>query len=72
MPDDTAHPELLSDFIETGTERFRLLRATVTGGYPAGFEPADEPQPAGNPDEDVWTNGTFRATPAVVADERGW
>jgi hypothetical protein len=65
----------LANFTETSTERFAATRATITGGYPAGFEPAPiehEPfeRPAG--EEIAWTPEQFRAAPAVVAGERNW
>jgi hypothetical protein len=75
MPDLDDCKVQLASFIETSTERFTTTRATITGGYPAGFEPAPiehEPFERAADDEITWMTMPFRATPAVVARERNW
>ncbi len=65
----------LGAFIELSTERFAVTRVTVTGGYPAGFEPAPldiEPVTRTDSDTAAWANPTFTTTPAVAATERRW
>lgn len=72
LPDVDAAQLALTGFVEQTRERIDLLRATVSGGYPAGFAPAVEPQlaPAGPVDDD-WA-ADRPASVAVVAGERAW
>jgi hypothetical protein len=73
MPDVDAAELALTEFVETTRERIDILRATVSGGYPAGFAPAPvEPAPAPHgPVDDDWA-ADLPASHAVVAGERAW
>jgi hypothetical protein len=75
MPDLDDCKVQLASFVELSTERFTTTRATITGGYPAGFEPAPiEHEPFDRPtdDEVVWKNAAFPASTAVAATARNW
>jgi hypothetical protein len=61
----------LAEFVETRTERFGLLRATITGGYPEGFEPAGDPSPTSRASGD-WSGKPVPASVAVANTARGW
>lgn len=69
VPDLDALKLDLANFVETSTERFALLRATVTGGFPDGFQPAGD-RPARQGDE--WNGQPLPASDAVAAQQRGW
>jgi hypothetical protein len=76
IPDPDAARLDLTAFIETSTERFGILRATVTGGYPDGFAPAPaEPATAAPPadrGESDWSGAAWSASVAVANTARGW
>lgn len=74
IPDVDAAELALADFVETTRDRIDILRATVSGGYPAGFAPAPvspAPAPAGPDDDEDWMVDA-PASRATVARERAW
>jgi hypothetical protein len=74
IPDVDAVSLALTGFVETTRERLDILRATVSGGYPAGFAPAPTapaPAPTGPVDDD-WATGRRASVAMVAGRERGW
>lgn len=75
VPDVDAAELALAEFVETTRERIDVLRATVSGGYPAGFAPLPaEPAPApSRPVDGDWAAETSASTGVVVSGRgRGW
>lgn len=64
FPDPEADAGALAEFVELATERFRILRATITGGFPPGFEPA----PAAGADDVAaeWAGTNIPVSPALA------
>lgn len=52
VPDLTGAAAELPEFMETNRRRIQLLSYTLTGAFPAGFEPEEIPEPEPTPTED--------------------
>lgn len=58
--------------MELSTDRFRTLRATITGAFPPGFEPAPvDPAGAGDEVAAEWAGQRVPVSPALVLADRG-
>lgn len=72
LPDPDTDHLAIAEFVELSTERFRILRATITGTYPPGFEPTPiDPAAAADQVAAEWAGNPIPISPALVYADRG-
>jgi len=72
LPNVHTDDAAVADFVELSTDRFRILRATITGAFPPGFEPTPiDPADAADEVAAEWAGDPVPISPALALADRG-